>query len=217
MPSVTRTNRPHSAAHNRPNQNVRICQRKCDSSQVPLRVAALDVVHDDRDDRRPSDEKRTDDRRGPEDPDDQAERVQRVDDLRPVVERLGGLPSGELVIVASHYVLTTPLGTCPGAFSWSLDQPLGLGPAALGLFSSAEIVAQHDGFRNLLLRLPALPALALDGEVGLFLGHAEVALQDALRALDDLPRLEALGQLRVLDSRGGPSRSRRRRGTRSSR
>ena len=32
---VTRTNSRHRQTHSRPNQNVRICQRKCDSSQVP--------------------------------------------------------------------------------------------------------------------------------------------------------------------------------------
>src|SRR6185503_8322335 len=70
---------------------------------------------------------------------------------------------------------------------------------ASGLLASAEVVAQHDRFRDFLLRLPTLPALPLDGEVGLFLGDSEIALKDALRALDDLPCLEPLGQLRVLD------------------
>src|SRR5687767_7276137 len=67
------------------------------------------------------------------------------------------------------------------------------------LFAPAEVVAKHDRFGDLLLRLPTLPALPLDGEIGLFLGNAKVALQDALCALDNLPRLEPLGQLRVLD------------------
>ena len=35
MPSVAMTNSTHSPTHSAPNQNVRICQRKCDSSHVP--------------------------------------------------------------------------------------------------------------------------------------------------------------------------------------
>ena len=47
------------------------------------RFAPLHVVQDDRDDRRPAGEERADDGRGAEDAGEQAERVQRVDDLRP--------------------------------------------------------------------------------------------------------------------------------------
>ena len=35
IPSVRTTNAPHRETHSRPNQNVRICQRKCYSSHVP--------------------------------------------------------------------------------------------------------------------------------------------------------------------------------------
>src|SRR5215217_4884962 len=54
------------------------------------RVFALDVVHDDRDDRRPADQERSDDGRGAEDADEEAEPVQRVDDLCPLHERAIG-------------------------------------------------------------------------------------------------------------------------------
>ncbi len=35
MPSVATTKSKHSVTHKSPSQNVRICQRKCDSSHVP--------------------------------------------------------------------------------------------------------------------------------------------------------------------------------------
>ena len=35
MPSVATTKSRQSVTQSRPNQKVRICQRKCDSSQVP--------------------------------------------------------------------------------------------------------------------------------------------------------------------------------------
>ena len=51
------------------------------------RLAPLYIVEDDSDDRRPAGEKRADHRRGPEDSREQAERVERIDDLRPSYER----------------------------------------------------------------------------------------------------------------------------------
>src|SRR2546425_9008807 len=61
-----------------------------------------------------------------------------------------------------------------------------------------QLVTDQDGLRNLPLRLPPLPALALNREIRLLLGDAEIPLQDPLRALHDLARFEALGQLAVL-------------------
>src|SRR3954470_23822358 len=63
---------------------------------------------------------------------------------------------------------------------------------------SAKLVAKHDGFRNLLFRLPPLAALALDRQIRFLFSDRQIALQDALGAVEDLARLEALGELRVL-------------------
>src|SRR5687767_3170928 len=43
-----------------------------------------------------------------------------------------------------------------------------------------------------------MPALALNRQIRVLLADPEIALQDSLRALDQLPRLETLRQLRVL-------------------
>src|SRR5262245_51487264 len=76
---------------------------------------------------------------------------------------------------------------------WSEDQPL-----HAGLGATPQLVADEDGLGDLLLGLAALAALALDGEIRLFFRDAQVALQDALRALDDFPLLEPLRELAVL-------------------
>ena len=68
-----------------------------------------------------------------------------------------------------------------------------------GSFTPAQIVAEDDRFGDLLLRLPTLTALTLDRQIRLFLRQPEVALQDALGAIENLPCLEPLRQLRVLD------------------
>ena len=43
-PRVATTNNTQSPAHKSPNQNVRICQRKCDSSQVPRTSPRFSVI-----------------------------------------------------------------------------------------------------------------------------------------------------------------------------
>ena len=55
----------------------------------PAHLAAFHIVDDDRDDRRPAEEKRSDHRRGAECADDEAERVQRVDDVCRRHQRIG--------------------------------------------------------------------------------------------------------------------------------
>ena len=64
--------------------------------------------------------------------------------------------------------------------------------------AAPEIVGQQNRLGDLALGSPPLPALSLDGEVGLFFADAEVPLQDALRAIEDLARFEPLRQLTVL-------------------
>jgi len=59
---------------------------------------------------------------------------------------------------------------------------------------AADVVAEHDGFRNFLHGFALLPALALQSQVGLFFVQAEIALQDAFGALDNLSGLQLLGQ-----------------------
>ena len=41
MPNVKTMNSTHKETHNSPYQNVRICQRKCDSIQVPRAAPCL--------------------------------------------------------------------------------------------------------------------------------------------------------------------------------
>ena len=59
---------------------------------------------------------------------------------------------------------------------------------------SANIVAEHDGLRNLPHGLALLAAPPLDGEVRLFFIEPQIALQNSFGALHNLPRLEVLGQ-----------------------
>src|SRR5687767_414982 len=80
----------------------------------------------------------------------------------------------------------------------SMRRPGDSGAAVLRL-AAAQLVAEDDRLGDLLLGLAPLPALALDGQVGLFFSDAQIALQDALGAIDDFSRLEPLGQLGVLD------------------
>ena len=68
--------------------------------------------------------------------------------------------------------------------------------------ATAEIVAEDDRLGDLLLRLAPLPALTLDGQVGFFLGQPEVALQDALGAVEVFPeRLETQEAAALVKSR----------------
>ena len=60
-----------------------------------------------------------------------------------------------------------------------------------------EFLAQDDGFGNFLHRLASLAALFLQRKVRIFLGHAQIALQDPLGALDDFAGLKALGELEI--------------------
>lgn len=60
-----------------------------------------------------------------------------------------------------------------------------------------HIFAEDDCFGEFFHGLATLAALLLEGEVGLFLGEMEFALQDALGALDDFARLEAFGEQRI--------------------
>src|SRR5690606_37860139 len=63
---------------------------------------------------------------------------------------------------------------------------------------AAHVVAQQDRLGDFLLRPPPLPALLLNREVRLLLGDPEVALQDRLRAVDQLALLEPFREGRVL-------------------
>src|SRR5258708_16504932 len=65
----------------------------------------------------------------------------------------------------------------------------GWGAAVLGLVGmvprvALDFVAEHDGFGDFLHSAAFLAALALESEVGLLLGEAEITLQDAFSALD---------------------------------
>ena len=70
--------------------------------------------------------------------------------------------------------------------------------------SPAEIVGQHHGLRNLLHRDAPSPALLLQSEVSLLFGEARVALQDSLRAFQELARLQLACQLRDLGIQSSP-------------
>ena len=83
---------------------------------------------------------------------------------------------------------TIPVRPCGGRVQRRL-------PHQLNSRLAPQLFTEDDRVRNLLLRLAPLPALALNRQVGLLLGDSEIALQDAFRALDHLPRLEPLGQL----------------------
>jgi hypothetical protein len=58
---------------------------------------------------------------------------------------------------------------------------------------SLELFAEDDGLRDLFHGFAALAAFTLQGEVGVLFAELEVALQDALGALQQRPRLEPLG------------------------
>ena len=64
--------------------------------------------------------------------------------------------------------------------------------------SHRPLVGQQDRFGDLPLRSATLPALPLDRQIGLFLGDAQIALQDPLGAIEHLARFEPLRQLAVL-------------------
>ena len=74
IPKVAMMQTPQREIQSSPNQNVRICQRKCDSSQVPRASLCL-IVQNDRDDRRPAGEECADHRGSANDAGQQAERV----------------------------------------------------------------------------------------------------------------------------------------------
>src|SRR4030095_6391838 len=63
--------------------------------------------------------------------------------------------------------------------------------------AAVEIIGQQDGLSDVPLGSPPLPALSLDGEIRVFFADAEIPLQDAFGAIDDLARFEPLRQLTV--------------------
>src|ERR1700687_3298004 len=59
------------------------------------------------------------------------------------------------------------------------------------------VFTQDDGLGHFLHRLPPLPALPLNREISLFLGHFEFALEYPFRALDQLARFQFLGEMQI--------------------
>ena len=51
-----------------------------------------------------------------------------------------------------------------------------------------EVVGRQDGLGDPALGSPPLPALSLDGEIGVFFADAEIPPQDGFGAIDDLAR-----------------------------
>ena len=75
------------------------------------------------------------------------------------------------------------------------------GPAAISsrrrCLGPFNVVAEDNGFGNFLHRFAALPALTLQGQVGLLFAETKVALQNAFCPLDELARLELTKQVRI--------------------
>ena len=104
MPSVAMTNRhaEHDPQQAKPERADLPAEMRLEPGAA--RLAALHVIEDDGDDRRPAGEERADDGCGAEDAGEQAERVQRVDHLRQVSSELEGRSSGGIVVAVSHRV-----------------------------------------------------------------------------------------------------------------
>jgi hypothetical protein len=66
-----------------------------------------------------------------------------------------------------------------------------------------DFVAEDDGFGHVFHGAAFLATLALEGEIGLFLGEAEVALQDAFGAFDEFAGLELLREVGVFALEAG--------------
>lgn len=66
-----------------------------------------------------------------------------------------------------------------------------------GVRATPDFFAEDDGLGDFFERLPFLAALALERQVGLLFIHREIALKDALGALDDFAGLELIGEVGV--------------------
>ena len=62
-----------------------------------------------------------------------------------------------------------------------------------------QAAGEDDRLGNVLLGLPALTTLPLDGEVGLLFCYPELALEKSFRTMHDLPRFQPLGQLDIFN------------------